>query len=474
MIIKSIKLHNFKNFEDFDSNFAKMTFIKGKNGSGKTTLALESLLFALYGFTTKEKLSDLPTRSKAKSCAVEVKIEQKGVIYTIKREYPTKVEILKDDESLVFANSREVQSFIDSTFGDRLHFMKFRMVDAYTKETNFLEEGQATLKKILFSISEDTFNKVKIKLNNIKHEREIFNKDNAVIYKNYPSEKRLKILRTGLSNLQSELNKIRSDIREIENGNIQEERTKSQLAERKRRFDSQEKVLKTSKKCYACGQELPKDKQKQMLQDLAKEIKQLESKLPEIEKNLVMSKEIIDSFKKNQDKLQLHKEILSSLIMKLEGRLKQKDYKYTTKDVIIVKKALEELDKLSSYYLTESIRMLEPIINSILEKINFKVQFELDAKGKFSINLQKESILYKYKDLSTGQKLILQVAFKLALLLEREESGIIVADEGMSSLDRENLIHILSIFENLPFQLVFVIHNLEDIPHNIGVIDLND
>ena len=50
---------------------------------------------------------------------------------------------------------------------------------------------------------------------------------------------------------------------------------------------------------------------------------------------------------------------------------------------------------------------------------------------------------------------------------------IIVADEGMSSLDKENLHHILEIFNNLPFQLIFVIHNLEEVPDGIQTIDLD-
>ena len=74
--------------------------------------------------------------------------------------------------------------------------------------------------------------------------------------------------------------------------------------------------------------------------------------------------------------------------------MKQKDYKYTDRDVLIAKKAIEELDRLSTYYLTESIKVLEPIINNILTKINFEVKFEITETGKFAIRLQKEDIVY--------------------------------------------------------------------------------
>ena len=142
--------------------------------------------------------------------------------------------------------------------------------------------------------------------------------------------------------------------------------------------------------------------------------------------------------------------------------------------MLIVKKAIEELDKLSSYYITESLKILEPIINDIVSKIGFEVSFTINEKGKFAIEMQKDNISYKYKDLSTGQKLVLQIAFKLALLLERNETGIIIADEGMSSLDQENLEHVLGIFNNLPFQLFLVLHHFEDIPEHIRVINLTE
>ena len=152
MIIKRAKFKNFKKFEDKEVFFDKMTFIKGKNGSGKTTLALESLLFALYGYTIKDALKDLPTRNIAKSCNVEIDIEYRGKLYTVKRNYPTALFIKINGEELQFNNSTEAQKYITDLFGDRLHFQKFRMIDAYTKETNFLDEGQTALKKIIFSL----------------------------------------------------------------------------------------------------------------------------------------------------------------------------------------------------------------------------------------------------------------------------------------------------------------------------------
>ena len=92
------------------------------------------------------------------------------------------------------------------------------------------------------------------------------------------------------------------------------------------------------------------------------------------------------------------KEKLNTLKLKLETRIKQKAFKYTEKDVLIAKKALAELDKLSSYYLTESVKILEPIINSVLEKIGFIVSFTINDNDRFTISLQKEGIEYTVYD----------------------------------------------------------------------------
>jgi ABC-type molybdenum transport system ATPase subunit/photorepair protein PhrA len=45
----------------------------------------------------------------------------------------------------------------------------------------------------------------------------------------------------------------------------------------------------------------------------------------------------------------------------------------------------------------------------------------------------------------------------------------------MSSLDRDNLEHILNIFGNFPFQLFLVLHHIEELPkETIQVINLDE
>jgi len=552
MILKEIKLKNFKCFEDYSVSFDKINLIEGAIGSGKTTI-IEALIFALYGFSTASLLSDLPTRGKAEKCKATAIIEENGKLIEVIREYPLKLTVKEDGKTLKMSTA-EGNEYLTRHFGTRINFSIFRVLDAYSKEANFLEEGTVTLKKILFAGTDEMFNSVRNKLNAIKLERERYNRDTTVVYKCYPSEKRLQVLITNLGDISNSLvvaNKEITDAeREIRNKevkitsnkgaiesltrqidgidalrssfdsklkntensislyNTKIENCKKQIAE----IDSQQTTLIKENLCYVCKRPLEahskediiKDREilkKKLLDTIEEHKKDIEKAKEEIEglkqaiitekeqtierfkndrdnlitDNAYMSEEmtneeeILVQEKESRDKLTPKKERIQEYKLKLEARLKQKEYIYTERDVIIVKKAIEELDKLSSVYLVETVRSLEPIINSVLEKIGFEVTFDVDIKGKFNILLTKEDIQYKYKDLSCGQRLILQIALKIALLLQQSKTGLMISDEGLSALENDNLEDIINLFKDLKFQLVFVLHraSLEDPEINI-------
>lgn len=473
MIIKSIKLKNFKCFQNNEFNFTQLNFIQGKNGLGKTTMSLEAILFALFGYTPKQSLSDLPTRNKAKSCTVIIEIKHNNKLYRIERSYPSKLKIFEDNKFLKFNNAREGQGFIDNLFCTREQFLKFHTIDKDIG-SNFLEEGQVALKRILFSNTDEIFNNWRDKLNSIKKHREVWNKDNLPNQYHYPSENRIDTLEIGLQELENKLKKLIEDLKPLENEHQNAYKQQYQSNKDLDYWNNRFNIIKQNKQCYACKRELSDKKQKEMLNEIEGKQNTLEISLQKLDKEVKTKKEQLDKQSKEKENIRNKVYKVNRLLDKLNNRLKTKEYKYTNKDILIVKKAIEELNKLSSYYITKSIENLEPIINSVLEKINFKIKFSVDSKGKFEIILIKDDIEYTYKDLSTGQKLLLQIAFKLALLLEKNEiNTCIIADEGLSNLDEDNLLHVLEIFRNYPYQLIGVLHRFENIPSYIKVINLN-
>lgn len=673
MQINRIYLKNFKCFkEEISFQFQKLNLISGNNGKGKSTLAVDSILFAIYGYSS-QTLEKLVTRSlKKKECIVRIELDNNNKKLIIERTYPTSLVIYEDGIKLHFSNSKETQDYLNSLFTNIDWFKKFRMVD--TKEgINILEEGKTSLKKTLLSLQEDWINTIRQKLLDKKRLREEYTVSKRP-YNFYLSTNRLKILEEGYNKLttqlkedkenllkhQEEENNLKTDYNNVvfklqsTDSQIKDKKTKLnksitlvneyikkieivtnkplkiepvvidydtkilikekdlsekiELLNKNKNFKNQQEKdivatniqlnflqneinnledkiddlnkqisgLETTQietECDKCGSLITverKDKFKtekeekitvlvkkiEKLQNQTlekdKELIELENDLDKIEIDILNREQEIDEIRiiiktftndkiiqtkvseeiKNQkqtkeaeinkytellnvydkENIQLASELeelgeqkyiiyseesllqidvleKQSIIIyytKLYNKLNKKyqltfqrktqlneafkfsEYKYTIKDVLIINKCIKELDNFYSYFITEWIRILEPIINSILDKIGFKIEFRDD----FDIVLYKDNEEYSYKDLSTGQRLILSIAVKLAILLERNEKGLIVADEGFSSLSEDNLEHILTLFKNLPYQLIAIIHRFESSDENINCIEL--
>jgi len=473
MRINKITLKNFKNFINKQESFSKMNFIQGSNGSGKTTLILDSILFALWGYSYTN-LASLPTRDKSQSCSVTIELTHNKDNYIVKRSYPTSIEITKNEEKLKFTTSIEANNYLTEIAGTREMFGKFHLINAYDSDTDILSAGQTTIKKTLFTLTDDLFNNAKTKLQLIKSERERLNKDGATVYTHYPSEKRLHILNNGIIDTTKQLQEVSKELNEFIRDYNNEQRDKGSAEGQKSNYSSQKnKILSQPDSCYACKQPISKDNQKSQLKKINESIEKLNNQIAKHIESMNITKDIMQNFESSRVKIQERINILRDKKGKLEARMKQKNLIYTSKDVVIVKQALVELDNLSSYYLKESIKTLEPVINSVLEKIGFEVSFTIDNKGHFTVLYKKDGIEYGQKDLSTGQATIMQIAFKLSLLLSMNKVGIVIADEGLGSLDQDNLLHIISIFENYPFQLFMVLHRAPELPKEVKVINLN-
>ena len=699
MILKEIKLKTFKCFEDYSVSFDNINLIEGSIGIGKSTI-LEALIFALYGFSTASLLSDLPTRGKAESCKVTAVIEDNGHVIEVIREFPLKLTV-KDAGKTIKMSTAEGNTYLIDRFGSKQDFFQFRIVDAYSKETNLLEQGNVVFKKILFAGADEKFNEIRNNLNVIKLERERLNRDGIVLDICYPSEKRLEVLNASLndvinryremdgdisladkglrdseikltsnegaikslnnqisnidalrSSFDNKMNDTESSIslyntkienceNQIKNINTIRSSYDTELYQKESRHSEVPKILEDINKqiknidnlrssfedklqdsesyilnreqeilnckhlienlnketdtviktkiCYTCKRPLEehttkdilkeqtekegeirkkintfkneitiikneilkikesiakeklqkleeyykkieelnqedikncaripiliesiaKEKEEtkknllntienykidiskateeieglkqaivtekiQMLSKFKKEIEILQTENVDLTEDIKNTKEIITQDKDIRDNLLPKKEKIQSLKVRLENRLKQRQFIYTEKDVLIVKKALEHLDLLSSIYLIETIESLKPVLDSVLSKINCQCTFDIDDKGKFEIVLMREDIQYKYKDFSTGQRLLLQTALKLALLMQQGRSGLISSDEGLGSLDDETLEYVLNLFKELPFQLIFTRHGYENTDNEINVIKLGE
>ncbi len=471
MIIESIILNFFKNFSgEHTFIFTDINLVKGVNGSGKTTLVKDSLEFCIYGYCS-QSLDKLPTRGESDKTSVTVQIKKDNDIFKITRKYPTDITIFKNGIKNELTNNTEKQKYLNNLFGDINYFRKFRMVDI-KEGINILEEGKTSLKKTLLSFSENYFNEKRQILLDRKKQKEIYNKDKAIIYKHYPSDIRLKIINESLIHFNNRINNLNTAIRSKESNYNSIIGKKSSIESKVKYLQSQSDKTMNFDTCPTCKRGIDENKKWEIVNNFSKEVevlvKSMDSMISEIkqsETQLNLDKDELNTFYKEKEKLNQFK-------LKLESRLKLKDYKWSNRDIEISKKSINELDKFYSECITNDIKSLEPIVNSITNKINFRTRFLLTDKGEFDIILDKDNKEYSYKDLSSGQRLIVSIAFQLALLLQKQDEGVIIADEGFGSLSEENLEMVFELFKGLPFQLIAIVHRMNKIPENTNVISL--
>jgi len=109
----------------------------------------------------------------------------------------------------------------------------------------------------------------------------------------------------------------------------------------------------------------------------------------------------------------------------------------------------------------EWVKIIEPIVNSYIGQLNMSMSVIPDEKGNIEVTIKRNGKIYTYDMLSQGEKIFISAIFKIALLMERQESGLMVADEAFNALSGENLNRILEVISNLPVQLLCISHNPE-------------
>lgn len=479
MILKTITYHNFRNLKGTHTfKFEQINLLIGAVGSGKSTAGRIGPTFCFYG-TSDVPISKLPTKGcNSEETWVEALIEDKGDTIIIKREIPTKVtikvngiEILEEAEGA--PNNREKNDWIIKRFGDLDYFKKFRMIDI-TDGINVLEAGATSLRKILISFHEEKLKVIKQNLLEKKNLYEKFNKDSSVLYKHFPSIKRLNFLTKKIKDLIQQERENELDAEEFESKYYSNLSLKGELSNRISYSKNQMQKAKTQDKCPTCYQKLPEENRKKVYQDSVASIKEAEEDLKIVINNIKEEQNNISFFKKEKQSLVKKRESLTQLRMKLEGRLKQKEFKYTNKDILIVSTAIKELEKFYSYYILENVKKLEPIINSILNRMGFEVIFSLNEKGDFNLGIFKGKEEYTYKELSSGQRIMLSIAFQLALLLDKGETGLILADEGFNNLAEEDILALYEMLKELPFQIVSIVHRFSVDSRDIKLFKLNE
>jgi len=241
--------------------------------------------------------------------------------------------------------------------------------------------------------------------------------------------------------------------------------------------NQQMQKFKSMATCPTCLQKVTDEYKKPIFDDLTQKIQELTKQTNSLLTDLKMYDEIIGQEEKKRTEVYNRKQKLNNLKSKLQTTLAQKDYVSSDSDIEIAKKAIEVIDSFSNYYVVEWVKIIEPIVNSYINQLNMEMQFQPDEKGNIEVSVTRNEKTYTYDMLSQGEKIFISTVFKIALLMERQESGLIISDESFNSLSSENLNRILEVVSNLPVQLLCISHNPnieESLAHKIDIIKEND
>jgi len=476
MIAKDIKFKNVRSFVNAEINLVKSNLITGwnydtddGNGCGKSSF-VASLLLLIGG----SKLTDINLskfiRDGEKSATISGSIEVGEDLLEIERVLKTKgsgkLNLTINGEDQNFKTSKLAQEEIFKYIGSPENFKKFRIIDDGSG-INILDFTSGQLRKTLMGLCQDKFDTLRKKLLDKKNLYEKYNK-NVVLSKHAPSESRLQILQTAIKALDTtEMSKILTKVQkfQMEKNKLLTERGKqTQIKDIKTR---QIQKLKSVGTCPFCFQTVPDEHKKEKCIPLQKELEKASQKIVGMVNDLKIYDDIVQSEEKKKTKIYAEKQKLNNLKYKLETRISQKEFRFTDKDVEIAKRAIDIIDDFANYYVMEWIKIIEPIVNSYIDRLNMHMKFNIDEGGNIEVTVIRNEKSYTYDQLSQGEKIFVSTVFKIALLMEQQETGLMVADEAFNSLSGENLNRVLEIISNLPVQLLCISHN-PDIDKNLA------
>lgn len=454
--LDKINLFQSKNFDTLNIS---------SNGGGKSSLAKSAITFVLYGDVPSKSLKDLVSFGEK-----EMFVEFIDNNIRIKREFPSKLSIYENDKEIEFNTMGLKEKWINEKYGDYVSFKTYRLIDL--KGINLLDSlndsrGITTLQKTLMVSMDEIFNQKRTSLLAKKNNCELYNKDKR-LYKFSLSQKRVDVLKKGLSNLQEEEKELRNNSQQnVVNG------LKSEIQARERNIYFKTKDLGELNKGYCpilksrCSTIIEKAKQVNInvQEDVFKfntEIKEFKSQLADEEDLLSYNKNLLDLNLNKQRKVK-------EFQMKLLEAFKFSSYSYTLKDVNNYTEAIKILDQFSAYYIAEWLSQLELIINDILTPVNIKIHFTGD-KSFMKVWDGEQELTYNL--LSSGQQSFFGAVFKIAILLQKgETTGLIIADEGIA-FDFVNLKKFIEVCKGLNFTINIIYQNIQYILSELENVNL--
>jgi exonuclease SbcC len=429
MIIKNIKMENFRSHRNTSINFNKgITSIIGQNGSGKSSIfqAMNFALFAPRG--NNFRIENLMQQGSA-SFSVELEFEMMGNSYLVKRkrfqnktddklyvngklnaesasEINKKMEEILEIDNSVFSNAiyikqGEIANLIQMTPRDRKEVIgKLLGIEKYEKASEKMNIVKKSYEEMLFKLEGELIQEPEIlenleKLKNEVSESEILKEE---ILKKYENLEKLKLeknseliqmeekfaennhLKENLKDVISEIKNIHLEIQNFKNSLslvVEESKTLSENEENYKKYLELELNIKElNNKLISHKSDYESyNKLKTIEESLIKELNNLEESLKDNKKN---PDELKENLKENDEKI--------LILDKIKEKIKELEFiEKQIYEIKIHKKTVETL--------FDSVKIYDDSIKTFEELKSKKNSYENLLKEKFDLEkkLQNET-----------------------------------------------------------------------------------
>ena len=481
MILKNIKVHNFKSiYGDFEIKFEEVKGfwkIEGSVGSGKTTIG-EAIIFGLFGNVKDKNIRDLISWGEKKG-SVYLECFSKGHNLKISRVIGGELKVLVDDEPLVFTNKRDAQSQLEEEYYDVskmtlellciISFNNFKSLSNMTPADSraFLDQvfGFSVLseysdackirrKEVYDSIVEAQYEKNSIgaqikKIQDLSNIERIEGNISDVKKQIADNKEKLRLLKKDHSDWVAE---VKKELREKQD----------ELAKIKALGSNKAKEIKFIEQgtCPTCGAPIDQSQlevKKQEREVFLAQYKEIDTKIKEItDKSNIKNKE----FEEKEEIIDRERIKLSSLLTKLEEQ--ERRMSINTKEIEDLKvKEKETGDRITDLKIDEeewgqlydilSTSIRQKILSSFIPLLNSSIQeytrqlnlpyiIEFDNQFKCSIKIFGLDRVINISSLSTGQLKTIDMCIILGVLkviFSGVHFNVMFLDELFSNMDSE-------------------------------------
>jgi len=442
------------------------------NGIGKSAVK-EAILFALYG-KTKVTLSDLIRKLpiQADECKVILTIQVDNKVIDIIRSYKTttRLVIKVNGKELDFSKLKNKKNYIENLIGmDYDTCVNFSIFDSIRFDDLSSLSSQEIKRLLQFLFNHNKFTEIYSSLKTKLSNKQSLLQNVKKIQYHYYSDKRLQLIINGYKSTTNLISNTQKKIRVLDNLKYT---IGKKIASYETVIDKNNRMINwisNKEYCPTCSNKL--DNKTKIFNKYQSEINQakqkiglLENRLTKVEQGKYSNQETVTQESKKQLRL-LDKK--NKLILAAK---KNEDITSIEASIRKYNKSVDILKKFESYVMQHYLQYLEQVINQYLSKltdiqcnISFLKQGSLMTRSfdKFSLKLYRSGAEYPYMLLSSGERMLVAYAFKLAINTLVFKDTFLFIDEGLNRLDKVNRYKLLNMLKNSPFNQIFIISHDE-------------